>query len=69
MVSRALGDSYLKRRSFAFDRFHKAEYVSCEPEMTLLYAQESLQDVIVMASDGIWDLVSAETIRDCIVDA
>ena len=69
MVSRALGDAYLKRRSLSFDRFQRAEYIGSVPEMTVLFAQEQFQDVIVMASDGIWDLVSPEAVRDCIVDA
>lgn len=46
-MSRAIGDNYLK------------PYVSCEPEVTITDRTED--DCLILASDGLWDVVSNET--------
>ncbi|KAL8531142.1 hypothetical protein ACS0TY_007960 [Phlomoides rotata] len=47
-MSRAIGDNYLK------------PYVSCEPEVT--ETERSVEDeCLILASDGLWDVVSNET--------
>ncbi|KAK4789706.1 hypothetical protein SAY86_017010 [Trapa natans] len=47
-MSRAIGDNYLK------------PYVSCEPEVTIM--DRTLEDdCLILASDGLWDVVSNET--------
>ncbi|KAM7259688.1 hypothetical protein ACFE04_015429 [Oxalis oulophora] len=47
-MSRAIGDNYLK------------PYVSCEPEVTV--TDRSVEDdCLILASDGLWDVVSNET--------
>lgn len=47
-MSRAIGDNYLK------------PYVSCEPEVTVT-DRTAKDDCIILASDGMWDVVSNET--------
>ncbi|GLT37707.1 hypothetical protein SLA2020_120100 [Shorea laevis] len=47
-MSRAIGDNYLK------------PYVSCEPEVTITYRTPE-DDCLILASDGLWDVVSNET--------
>ncbi|CAH1432487.1 unnamed protein product [Lactuca virosa] len=47
-MSRAIGDNYLK------------PYVSCEPEVTIT-DRTSEDDFMILASDGLWDVVSNET--------
>lgn len=47
-MSRAIGDSYLK------------PYVSCEPEVTIT-ARSDEDECLIIASDGLWDVVSNET--------
>jgi len=46
-MSRAIGDNYLK------------PYVSCEPEVTITDRRDD--DCLILASDGLWDVVSNET--------
>lgn len=47
-MSRAIGDNYLK------------PYVSCEPEVTI--TERTVEDdCLIIASDGLWDVVSNET--------
>nr|ABW74582.1 putative protein phosphatase [Boechera divaricarpa] len=46
-MSRAIGDNYLK------------PYVSCEPEVTI--TDRTDDDCLILASDGLWDVVSNET--------
>uniref|UniRef100_A0A7N2KNV1 protein-serine/threonine phosphatase n=1 Tax=Quercus lobata TaxID=97700 RepID=A0A7N2KNV1_QUELO len=47
-MSRAIGDNYLK------------PYVSCEPEVTIT-DRTAEDDCLILASDGLWDVVSNET--------
>ncbi|KAJ6670653.1 ALPHABET ISOFORM E-RELATED [Salix viminalis] len=47
-MSRAIGDNYLK------------PYVSCEPEVTTMDRTVE-DDCLILASDGLWDVVSNET--------
>ncbi|CAK9142161.1 unnamed protein product [Ilex paraguariensis] len=47
-MSRAIGDYYLK------------PYVSCEPEVTIT-DRTADDDCLILASDGLWDVVSNET--------
>ncbi|KAL3850640.1 hypothetical protein ACJIZ3_012522 [Penstemon smallii] len=47
-MSRAIGDNYLK------------PYVSCEPEVTITERTEG-DECLILASDGLWDVVSNET--------
>ncbi|KAL5580919.1 hypothetical protein UlMin_013361 [Ulmus minor] len=47
-MSRAIGDNYLK------------PYVSCEPEVTITDRTVE-DDCLILASDGLWDVVSNET--------
>ncbi|KAJ4842459.1 hypothetical protein Tsubulata_001813 [Turnera subulata] len=47
-MSRAIGDNYLK------------PYVSCEPEVTITDRTPE-DDCIILASDGLWDVVSNDT--------
>ncbi|KAG5253762.1 protein phosphatase [Salix suchowensis] len=47
-MSRAIGDNYLK------------PYVSCEPEVTIM-DRTAEDDCLIIASDGLWDVVSNET--------
>ncbi|PON50754.1 Protein phosphatase 2C [Parasponia andersonii] len=47
-MSRAIGDNYLK------------PYVSCEPEVTIANRTAG-DDCLILASDGLWDVVSNET--------
>ncbi|XP_024028069.1 probable protein phosphatase 2C 24 isoform X2 [Morus notabilis] len=47
-MSRAIGDNYLK------------PYVSCEPEVTIT-DRTADDDCLILASDGLWDVVSNET--------
>ncbi|CAI9774617.1 unnamed protein product [Fraxinus pennsylvanica] len=47
-MSRAIGDNYLK------------PYVSCEPEVTIT-DRSADDDCLILASDGLWDVVSNET--------
>ncbi|XP_050369607.1 probable protein phosphatase 2C 24 [Argentina anserina] len=47
-MSRAIGDNYLK------------PYVSCEPEVTVT-DRTSEDDCLILASDGLWDVVSNDT--------
>ncbi|KAF9675396.1 hypothetical protein SADUNF_Sadunf09G0028000 [Salix dunnii] len=47
-MSRAIGDNYLK------------PYVSCEPEVTTM-DRTAEDDCLILASDGLWDVVSNET--------
>lgn len=47
-MSRAIGDNYLK------------PYVSCEPEVTIT-DRTSEDDCLILASDGLWDVVSNHT--------
>ncbi|KAI3514109.1 hypothetical protein L1887_12427 [Cichorium endivia] len=47
-MSRAIGDNYLK------------PYVSCEPEVTIT-DRTSEDDCLILASDGLWDVVSNDT--------
>lgn len=47
-MSRAIGDNYLK------------PYVSCEPEVTIT-ERTAEDDCLIMASDGLWDVVSNDT--------
>ncbi|GAV78309.1 PP2C domain-containing protein [Cephalotus follicularis] len=47
-MSRAIGDNYLK------------PYVSCEPEVTIT-ERTADDDCLIIASDGLWDVVSNET--------
>ncbi|VVB01872.1 unnamed protein product [Arabis nemorensis] len=46
-MSRAIGDNYLK------------PFVSCEPEVTI--TDRSDDDCLILASDGLWDVVPNET--------
>ncbi|XP_013634916.1 PREDICTED: probable protein phosphatase 2C 24 [Brassica oleracea var. oleracea] len=46
-MSRAIGDNYLK------------PYVTCEPEVTV--TDRTDDDCLILASDGLWDVVSNET--------
>lgn len=46
-MSRAIGNNYLK------------PYVSCKPEVTI--TDRSDDDCLILASDGLWDVVSNET--------
>lgn len=48
-MSRAIGDNYLK------------PYVSCEPEVTVTDRDRADDDCLILASDGLWDVVSNET--------
>ncbi|CAA7017536.1 unnamed protein product [Microthlaspi erraticum] len=48
-MSRAIGDNYLK------------PYVSCEPEVTVTDRDRMDDDCLILASDGLWDVVSNET--------
>ncbi|THU56847.1 hypothetical protein C4D60_Mb11t21510 [Musa balbisiana] len=50
-MSRAIGDSYLK------------PYVISEPEVTVLDREEG-DECLILASDGLWDVVSNETACD-----
>ncbi|XP_074290336.1 putative protein phosphatase 2C 24 [Silene latifolia] len=47
-MSRAIGDNYLK------------PYVSCEPEVTIT-DRTTEDDCLILASDGLWDVVSNDT--------
>ncbi|PWA77000.1 Protein phosphatase 2C [Artemisia annua] len=47
-MSRAIGDNYLK------------PYVTCEPEVTIT-DRTSDDDFLILASDGLWDVVSNDT--------
>ncbi|KAH9622625.1 hypothetical protein KSS87_019256 [Heliosperma pusillum] len=47
-MSRAIGDNYLK------------PYVSCEPEVTIT-DRTADDDCLILASDGLWDVVSNDT--------
>ncbi|GMP89477.1 hypothetical protein CsSME_00041031 [Camellia sinensis var. sinensis] len=47
-MSRAIGDNYLK------------PYVNCEPEVTVT-DRTAEDDCLILASDGLWDVVSNET--------
>lgn len=47
-MSRAIGDNYLK------------PYVCCEPEVTIIDRTDD-DDCLILASDGLWDVVSNET--------
>lgn len=47
-MSRAIGDNYLK------------PYVSCEPEVTVT-DRTAEDDCLILATDGLWDVVSNET--------
>ncbi|XP_021715409.1 probable protein phosphatase 2C 24 [Chenopodium quinoa] len=47
-MSRAIGDNYLK------------PYVSCEPEVTIMDRTVD-DDCLILASDGLWDVVSNDT--------
>ncbi|WCJ20458.1 Protein phosphatase 2C family protein [Euphorbia peplus] len=47
-MSRSIGDNYLK------------PYVSCEPEVTIT-ERTSEDECLILASDGLWDVVSNET--------
>lgn len=47
-MSRAIGDNYLK------------PYVSCEPEVTIT-ERTAEDECLIMASDGLWDVVSNDT--------
>lgn len=47
-MSRAIGDNYLK------------PYVSCEPEVTIT-ERTADDDCLILASDGLWDVVSNDT--------
>ncbi|CAK7331426.1 unnamed protein product [Dovyalis caffra] len=47
-MSRAIGDNYLK------------PYVICEPEVTIM-DRTAEDDCLILASDGLWDVVSNET--------
>lgn len=47
-MSRAIGDNYLK------------PYVICEPEVTIT-DRTAEDDCLILASDGLWDVVSNET--------
>ncbi|KVI11942.1 probable protein phosphatase 2C 24 [Cynara cardunculus var. scolymus] len=47
-MSRAIGDNYLK------------PYVSCEPEVTIT-KRTGEDECLILASDGLWDVVSNET--------
>lgn len=46
-MSRAIGDNYLK------------PYVTCDPEVTV--TDRTDDDCLILASDGLWDVVSNET--------
>ncbi|KAM7522342.1 hypothetical protein LguiA_012244 [Lonicera macranthoides] len=48
-LSRAIGDIYLK------------PYVSCEPEVTITDRTDE-DECLILASDGLWDVVSNETV-------
>ncbi|KAA8543827.1 hypothetical protein F0562_021996 [Nyssa sinensis] len=50
-MSRAIGDNYLK------------PYVSCEPEVTIT-DRTADDDCLILASDGLWDMVSNDTACD-----
>ncbi|XP_076890877.1 putative protein phosphatase 2C 24 isoform X1 [Bidens hawaiensis] len=47
-MSRAIGDNYLK------------PYVTCEPEVTIT-ERKAEDDCLILASDGLWDVVSNDT--------
>jgi protein phosphatase 2C len=47
-MNRFTGDNYLK------------PYVSCEPEVTIM-DRTAEDDCLILASDGLWDVVSNET--------
>ncbi|KAK3018631.1 hypothetical protein RJ639_003500 [Escallonia herrerae] len=50
-MSRAIGDNYLK------------PYVSCEPEVTITDRSDE-DECLILASDGLWDVVSNKTACD-----
>lgn len=58
-VSRALGD-YLYKQVSTLDQ--TKQQVSCEPEVTVL-KREDKDDYLILACDGIWDVMSNE---DCL---
>lgn len=56
-VSRALGDFQYKKRS---DLPPEQQKVSCEPDITI-HDRSPSDDVLVLACDGVWDVVTSES--------
>ncbi|XP_059639716.1 probable protein phosphatase 2C 24 [Cornus florida] len=54
-MSRALGDNYLK------------PFVICQPELTVI-DRTTMDDFLILASDGLWDVLSNENARDVVRD-
>lgn len=72
--TRALGDLYLKRREFngtgpgRIPEPFKPPYVSATPEVTLR-PRAAGDAFVVLASDGLWDLMSSQEAVDCVAKA
>eukprot|EP01097_Dermamoeba_algensis_P007804 TRINITY_DN49_c0_g1_i2.p1 TRINITY_DN49_c0_g1~~TRINITY_DN49_c0_g1_i2.p1 ORF type:complete len:219 (+),score=27.43 TRINITY_DN49_c0_g1_i2:414-1070(+) len=64
MVTRAFGDAFLKIKNFAPQQAQKFQlpYITCEPVVTSYSLTESEEDYVVLASDGLWDMMTNEEV-------
>lgn len=69
MVTRALGDGYLKAAAYSMPPFNRAlPYITSKPKVTRVELDAASDAFVVVASDGVWehmsnDEVAAEVVR------
>jgi len=66
MVTRAFGDAFLKVKSLGPQHRQQFQfpYVTAEPVVTCHTLSDFEDEFVVLASDGLWDLVSNEEVAD-----
>ena len=64
LVTRALGDGYLKRSCLSDSHYSRfLPYITCKPTITYKKIDASVDMHIVLASDGLWNYMSAHDIH------
>lgn len=70
MVTRALGDVYLKVPDLSLSPFcHRVPYLTCDPETMVVERDPAREYFVIMGSDGIWDHIDREEVMHAIVEA
>lgn len=68
MVTRAIGDAYLKRSEYSYPPYQDyTPYITSEPEV-ISHQIKPEDDFIVMASDGLWEILSNEEVVEFILE-
>ena len=67
-VTRALGDTYLKVPLLApLELRDKVPYVHALPSLSTFEQVENCRSILVMASDGIWDIVNRDSLMETFI--